>query len=195
MPHCRSAASSSRPQRRGGQGGRADRRRRPGRGPQLVVGYQGLSGATVRGNAYRFQQMAAELVEKDAGRSAWDAEHDAVAAITLASYCLDAAEWAVLCAGLIRAHAGGRSRGADNTIVARRVSVDRARDGFQLVGDKGLSSVLAPVVGYGWSKPWRECGPTAGRCMRWPRNTCSPMQLRYRDCDCVPRGADPTGAC
>jgi predicted transcriptional regulator len=57
-----------------------------------------------------FKKWRTELVDKDAEGSAWDAEYDAVAAMTLASYCLDAAEWAALRAGLIRAEADERSR-------------------------------------------------------------------------------------
>lgn len=52
----------------------------------------------------------AELVEEDAVRSAWDAEHDTLAAVTLACYCLDAAEWAMLSAELIGAAADERCR-------------------------------------------------------------------------------------
>jgi hypothetical protein len=57
-----------------------------------------------------FDRWRAELVEGDAERSAWDAEHDALAAVTLASYCLDAAEWAMLSAELIGAAADERCR-------------------------------------------------------------------------------------
>lgn len=52
----------------------------------------------------------AHLVERNPDKAARDAEQDAAAAITLASYCLDAAEWAVVRAELVRAagHAGPR---------------------------------------------------------------------------------------
>ena len=52
-----------------------------------------------------FKKWRAQIVEKDAEQSAWDAEYDAVAAMALASYCLDAAEWAALRAGLLRTDA------------------------------------------------------------------------------------------
>jgi hypothetical protein len=59
-----------------------------------------------------FNKRRTQLVEKDAERAAQDAEHDAVAAITLASHCVDAAELAVVRAELIRTEAGERSRTA-----------------------------------------------------------------------------------
>ena len=43
--------------------------------------------------------------EKNAERAAEDAEDDAVVAVTLAAYCLDAAEWAVVQAELARGEA------------------------------------------------------------------------------------------
>jgi hypothetical protein len=52
-----------------------------------------------------FQKRQAELKEKNAERAARDAEADAVAAITLAAYGLDAAEWAVVRAELARGEA------------------------------------------------------------------------------------------
>lgn len=60
-----------------------------------------------------FNKRQAQLVEKDAEQAARDAEQDAVAAITLASHCIGAAEWAVVRAELIRteAHEGNRAAG------------------------------------------------------------------------------------
>jgi hypothetical protein len=49
-----------------------------------------------------FNKRRARLVEKNAEQAALDAERDAVAALTLASRCVDAAEWAVVRAELIR---------------------------------------------------------------------------------------------
>ena len=49
-----------------------------------------------------FQQREAQLVEKDAERVAELAEEIAAAAVTLAGYCLDAAEWTVVRAELAR---------------------------------------------------------------------------------------------
>ena len=59
-----------------------------------------------------FNKRRTQRVEKDADRAAQDAEHDAVAAIALASRCIDAAEWAVLRAELIRTEAGEQGRAA-----------------------------------------------------------------------------------
>jgi len=52
-----------------------------------------------------FEKWQAEAKEKNAQRSAEAAEEDAVAAVTLAAYCLDAAEWAVVRAELARGEA------------------------------------------------------------------------------------------
>lgn len=52
-----------------------------------------------------FDKWHAELQEKNAERTADDAEDDAVVAVTLAGYCLDAAEWAVVQAELARGEA------------------------------------------------------------------------------------------
>jgi hypothetical protein len=52
-----------------------------------------------------FEKWQAEVKEKNAERTAEAAEDDAVAAVTLASYCLDAAEWAVVRAELARGEA------------------------------------------------------------------------------------------
>ena len=46
-----------------------------------------------------------ERKEKNAGRAAANAEEDAVVAVTLAAYCLDAAEWAAVRAELARGEA------------------------------------------------------------------------------------------
>ena len=43
-----------------------------------------------------FERRHAELEQKSVERAAQSAEDDAVAAVTLAGYCLDAAEWAVV---------------------------------------------------------------------------------------------------
>lgn len=53
------------------------------------------------------------LAEKNAEQAARDAERDAVAAITLASRCVHAAEWAVVRAELIRTdvHEGNQAAG------------------------------------------------------------------------------------
>jgi chromosome segregation ATPase len=47
----------------------------------------------------------AEITEDRAERAAEDAEYDAVVAVNLAAYCLDAAEWAVVQAELARGEA------------------------------------------------------------------------------------------
>jgi hypothetical protein len=52
-----------------------------------------------------FQKRQAEIKEKNAERAAEDAEDDAVMAVNLAAYCLDAAEWAVVRAELARGEA------------------------------------------------------------------------------------------
>ena len=52
-----------------------------------------------------FAEWQAELKEKNAERAADDAEDDAVVAVSLAAYCLDAAEWAVVRAELARGEA------------------------------------------------------------------------------------------
>lgn len=52
-----------------------------------------------------FEKWQAEMKEKDAERAAENAEEDAVVAVTLAAYCLDAAEWAVVRAELARGEA------------------------------------------------------------------------------------------
>jgi hypothetical protein len=57
-----------------------------------------------------FNKWRTQLVDKDAEQAARDAEHDAVAAITLASHCIDTAEWAVVRAELIRTEAHERSQ-------------------------------------------------------------------------------------
>jgi len=58
------------------------------------------------------KKSQAELVEKDAERASRDADEDASAAVTLAGYCLDAAEWAVVRAELARADADELARAA-----------------------------------------------------------------------------------
>jgi hypothetical protein len=52
-----------------------------------------------------FEKRQAELAQKNADRAAAGAEEDAVVAINLASYCLDAAEWAAVRAELARGEA------------------------------------------------------------------------------------------
>ena len=52
-----------------------------------------------------FEKWQAEMKQKNAERAAQDAEEDAVMAVTLAAYCLDAAEWAVVQAELARGEA------------------------------------------------------------------------------------------
>jgi hypothetical protein len=58
--------------------------------------------AEMRGD---FEKWQAGLKEKNAEQAAKDAEDDAVVAVTLATYCLDAAEWAVVRAELARGQA------------------------------------------------------------------------------------------
>jgi gas vesicle protein len=52
-----------------------------------------------------FAEWQAETKEVNAERAAEDAEDDAVVAVSLAAYCLDAAEWAVVRAELARGEA------------------------------------------------------------------------------------------
>jgi len=52
-----------------------------------------------------FAKWQAEMKEDRAERAAEDAEYDAVVAVNLAAYCLDAAEWAVVQAELARGEA------------------------------------------------------------------------------------------
>jgi hypothetical protein len=52
-----------------------------------------------------FQKWQAELKEKNGQRGAENAEEDAVMAVALAGYCLDAAEWAVVRAELAKGEA------------------------------------------------------------------------------------------
>jgi hypothetical protein len=52
-----------------------------------------------------FAEWQAELKEKNAERAADEVEDDAVVAVSLAAYCLDAAEWAVVRAELARGEA------------------------------------------------------------------------------------------
>ncbi|MEE6134885.1 hypothetical protein SKC41_00885 [Mycobacterium sp. 050128] len=52
-----------------------------------------------------FEKRHAELEQKSVERAAENAEDDAVAAVTLAGYCLDAAEWAVVRAEQTRGEA------------------------------------------------------------------------------------------
>jgi chromosome segregation ATPase len=52
-----------------------------------------------------FAKWQAEIKEDSAERAAEDAEYDAVVAVNLAAYCLDAAEWAVVQAELARGEA------------------------------------------------------------------------------------------
>ena len=52
-----------------------------------------------------FAKWQAEIKEDRAERAAEDAEYDAVVAVNLAAYCLDAAEWAVVQAELARREA------------------------------------------------------------------------------------------
>ena len=52
-----------------------------------------------------FAEWQAEMKEKNAERAAEDAEDDAVVGVSLAAYCLDAAEWAVVRAELARGEA------------------------------------------------------------------------------------------
>ena len=54
----------------------------------------------------------AHLVQRNPDKAARDAEQDAAAAITLASYRLDAAEWAVVRAELVRAGGDTLARAA-----------------------------------------------------------------------------------
>ena len=59
-----------------------------------------------------FAKWQAEIKEDRAERAAEDAEYDAVVAVNLAAYCLDAAEWAVVQAEL--------ARGGADQLAARR---------------------------------------------------------------------------
>ena len=52
-----------------------------------------------------FAKWQAEMKEDRAERAAEDTEYDAVVAVNLAAYCLDAAEWAVVQAELARGEA------------------------------------------------------------------------------------------
>ena len=52
-----------------------------------------------------FAKRRAETTEDRAERAAEDSEYDAVVAVNLAAYCLDAAEWAVVQAELARREA------------------------------------------------------------------------------------------
>ena len=52
-----------------------------------------------------FANWQAEVKENRAERAAEDAEYDAVVAVNLAAYCLDAAEWAVVQAEIARCEA------------------------------------------------------------------------------------------
>jgi hypothetical protein len=52
-----------------------------------------------------FAEWQAEIKEDRAEQAAEDAEYDAVVAVNLAAYCLDAAEWAVVQAELARGEA------------------------------------------------------------------------------------------
>ncbi len=52
-----------------------------------------------------FTKWQAEIKEDRAEQAAEDAEYDAVIAVNLAAYCLDAAEWAVVQAELARGEA------------------------------------------------------------------------------------------
>ena len=52
-----------------------------------------------------FAKRQAEIKEDRAERTAENAEYDAVVAVNLAAYCLDAAEWAVVQAELARGEA------------------------------------------------------------------------------------------
>jgi hypothetical protein len=52
-----------------------------------------------------FAKWQVEVKEDRAERAAEDAEYDAVVAVNLAAYCLDAAEWAVVRAELARGEA------------------------------------------------------------------------------------------
>ena len=52
-----------------------------------------------------FAKRRAEITEDRAERAAEDSEYDAVVAVNLAAYCLDAAEWAVVQAELARGEA------------------------------------------------------------------------------------------
>ena len=52
-----------------------------------------------------FAKWQVEVKEDRAERAAEDAEYDAVVAVNLAAYCLDAAEWAVVQAELARGEA------------------------------------------------------------------------------------------
>ena len=62
-----------------------------------------------------FAEWRTEMKEKSAERAAEDAEDDAVVAVSLAAYCLDAAEWAVVRAELARGEADQlRDRGSDH---------------------------------------------------------------------------------
>ena len=56
-----------------------------------------------------FAKRRAETTEDRAERAAEDSEYDAVVAVNLAAYCLDAAEWAVVHAELARGEADQRA--------------------------------------------------------------------------------------
>lgn len=63
--------------------------------------------AAMRAN---FCDFHAHLVEADTARAVRNADQEAIAAITLASCCLDAAEWATVRAELTRADAEGLAK-------------------------------------------------------------------------------------
>ena len=67
--------------------------------------WSGTRAAIERQNAAMradFKKRQAELERKSVERAADEAEDDAVVAVTLATYCLDVAEWAVVQAELAR---------------------------------------------------------------------------------------------
>ena len=72
----------------------------------LVVGNEELDRASDQLDARRLREVRqGDMKEKSAERAAENAEEDAVVAVTLAAYCLDAAEWAVVRAELAHGEA------------------------------------------------------------------------------------------
>jgi len=59
-----------------------------------------------------FEKWQTEMKEKNAERAAQEADDDAVMAVTLADYCIDVAEWAVVRAELARGEADQLVKGA-----------------------------------------------------------------------------------
>ena len=71
----------------------------------MVAGQDPLIEGQVNDMRADFANWQAEIKEDRADRAAENAEYDAVVAVNLAAYCLDAAEWAVVQAELARGEA------------------------------------------------------------------------------------------